>query len=102
MNYPKQDPRPRSSFSMPTLHKCSNCDKLVSENDIRCIKCNIDYVRKKAQELIFVNKSFCPRCGMSLGEHKEIELKLCLFNLRGILQSQLIGDVSRKTDLELR
>ena len=81
--YPRQSPHDRLNFNIPRLHKCFNCEKLISYEDRRCNECNIKYIQKKAQELIFVNKSFCPRCGMSLGEHKEIELKLCLYNFRG-------------------
>lgn len=88
MSYNRQLHNQRSSFNFQSLHMCLDCTKVIPETDRRCVDCHVKYLAKKSQEILFVNQSFCPRCKMSLGEHKETELKLCLYNLRGYLTTK--------------
>lgn len=60
-------------FSAFSESICSNCRHLKIEQD------------QKVESAMW--KSYCPMCGVLLAEHKEMESKKCLYNLRGYVNN---------------
>ncbi len=48
-----------------------------------CRVCDAKRDEKKRKQLEGYNKGYCPFCRMIISEHTDLELRKCLYNLRG-------------------
>lgn len=81
-NYqPQQKPYKQN---IKTCYKCNKQFNVFSSfSESICTDCYILKREQERKEERAMWKAYCPFCHMLLAEHKEMESKKCLYNLRG-------------------
>jgi hypothetical protein len=70
--------------NIKTCYKCGKkWNSFTAFADSVCSECKLLKQEREAKDERAMWKAYCPFCQMLLAEHKDIEAKKCLYNLRG-------------------